>query len=285
MVRGLCVFGTRSGETPPAHLDFKRARGVSLFAGEGKSVEADGIALREWLHGLTDRHQADAVLDLGCGDGGDLRRLGALASEDARLVGVDSSAKAIETACAATAGDPRFAWHQHDVSSGLPFEDGAFDALFSLNLLECVPDKAALLAEMGRVLRPGGSVVCAHWDWDTQTLDGADKALVRRIVSAFSDWQQAWMAACDGWMGRRLWPTFQRSGLFEGRMEAYTLTNTVYAPGWYGYEQVQAFGALARRGLISADDYARFCDDIAAQASRNEYFYSITLYVYVGQKI
>ena len=157
--------------------------------------------------------------------------------------------------------------------------------MFSLNLLECVPDKAALLVEMHRVLRPGGVVVCAHWDWDTQTLDGADKALVRCIVQAFSDWQQQWMAACDGWMGRRLWPAFQQSGLFAGHIEAYTLTNTTYAPGWCGYEQVQAFGALARRGLIAPEDYARFQADIAAQASQNEYFYSITLYVYVGQKI
>ena len=287
---GICSFRPEGGgfSVPWVLYPWTRNRariGTPLFAGEGKSVEADGIALREWLYGLTNWHQADAVLDIGCGDGGDLRHLGALASEAARLVGVDSSAKAIEAARAATAGDPRFAWHLHDVSSDLPFADGAFGALFSLNLLECVPDKAALLAEMGRVLRPGGSIICAHWDWDTQTVGGTDKALVRRIVSAFSDWQQKWMAACDGWMGRRLWPTFQRSGLFVGRIETYTLTNTVYAPGWYGYEQVQAFGALARRGLISADDYARFQADITAQASRNEYFYSITLYVYVGQKI
>ena len=248
-------------------------------------MEADGFVLREWLYGLTDWHRADAVLDIGCGQGSDLRRIAALAPEAAHLVGIDSSAKAIETARAATAGDARFVWHPHDVSYGLPFEDGAFDALFSLNFLECVPDKAALLAEMGRVLRPGGQIVCAHWDWDTQTLDGVDKALVRRIVSAFSDWQQEWMAACDGWMGRRLWPTFQQSGLFGGRVETYTLTNTVYAPGWIGYEQVQAFGALARRGLIAPDDYARFQGDIAAQAARNEYFYSITLYVYVGQRL
>jgi len=223
-------------------------------------------------------------LDVGCGDGGDLRRIAALASPSARLIGVDSSAKSIEAARAATLADARFAWHQHDVSRGLPFADAEFDALFSLNLLECVPGWAALLAEMGRVLRPGGRVVCAHWDWDTQTFDGADKALTRRIVQTFSDWQQDWMAACDGWMGRRLWPAFQKSGLFAGRAETYTLTNTVYAPGWCGYEQVQAFGALARRGLISADDYTRFSDDVAAQAARGEYFYSITLYAYVGQK-
>jgi SAM-dependent methyltransferase len=250
-------------------------------------VEADGLKMREYVSSLLDWRQTEAVLDVGCGDGGDLRRMEALAPENARLrlVGLDSSAESIEAARAATTGNPRFSWHQADVSSGLPFADGEFDALCSLNLLECLTDKQAFLSEMHRVLRPGGLVICAHWDHDTHTLDGVDKALVRRIVQAFSDWKQAWMVDADGWMGRRLWPAFQRSGLFAGRIEAYTLTNTVFAPRWYGYEQVQAFGALARRALIAPDDYARLCDDLAAQAARGEYFYSVTLYTYVGRKL
>ena len=111
-------------------------------------MEADALAMRRWLCGLLDWREASAVLDVGCGDGGDLRRIAALAPPSARLVGVDSSAKAIEAARAATASDARFAWHPHDVSRGLPFADAEFDAVFSLNLLECVPDRAALVAEM-----------------------------------------------------------------------------------------------------------------------------------------
>lgn len=240
--------------------------------------------MREHLCSLVDWQTVDSVLDVGCGKGDDLRRMAHLAQEITQFAGIDSSAGSIEAARAATIGDARFSWHQADVSQGLPFADGAFDALFSLNLLECIPDNDALLRAMARVLRPAGQIVCAHWDWDTQTINGMDKVLVRKIVQTFSDWQQDWMTACDGWMGRRLWPTFQRSGLFAGRIETYTLTNTEFAPGWYGYEQVQAFGALARRGLISAEDYARFYDDVASQAARDEYFYSLTLYVYIGRK-
>ena len=92
------------------------------------------------------------------------------------------------------------------------------------------------------------------------------------------------MADSDGWMGRRLWGTFEKSGLFTGQMETLTLTATEFAPGAYGYEQVQAMSAMARRGLITADDYTRFAGDITAQAARGEYFYSLNLYVYFGAK-
>ena len=248
-------------------------------------MQADSCALQDWLCGRLDWSRITGLLDVGCGSGRDLQHMGDFAAHGTRLVGLDISAKALEAAEVRAADDARFAWHQADAAHGLPFADGTFDALFSRNLLECIPDKVALLHEMHRVLRPGGQIVCAHWDWEMQTFDGPDKPLVRRIVHAFSDWQQAWMAASDGWMGRRLWPVFQRSGLFTGRIETYTLTNTEFAPGWFGYEQAQAFGALARRGLIVPDDYQRFCDDLAASAARDEYFYSLTLYVYVGQNL
>jgi SAM-dependent methyltransferase len=248
-------------------------------------MQADSLALRDFLCCLPEWSSVQTALDIGCGNGRDLERMGAFASVATQFVGMDSTASALEAAQLWTTGNPRYVWCRADAARPLPFPNGAFDLLFSGNLLECVPNRDALLCEMHRVLRPGGQIVCTHWDWDTQTFDGLDKARVRRIVHAFSDWQQAWMAAADGWMGRRLWGLFARSGLFTGRMETYTLTNTQFAPGWYGYEQVQAFGALAKRGLITFDDYVHFCDDLAALAARNEYFYSLTLYVYVGQTL
>ncbi len=107
---------------------------------------------------------------------------------------------------------------------------------------------------------------------------------MRRILNAYSDWQQGWMADADGWMGRRLWKTFGASTLFTGRIETLTLTETEYAPGAYGYALAQSFAALVRRGLVSAEDYAQFMNDLAALAADNSYFYGVTLFIYVGHK-
>ena len=40
----------------------------------------------------------------------------------------------------------------------LPFEDGAFDALTFTYLLRYVADPAAMIAELARVVRPGGAI-------------------------------------------------------------------------------------------------------------------------------
>ncbi|WUG37222.1 class I SAM-dependent methyltransferase [Streptomyces sp. NBC_00459] len=43
-------------------------------------------------------------------------------------------------------------------AGALPFEDGVFDAVVSYSGLHCVPDPAAAVREMARVVKPGGTV-------------------------------------------------------------------------------------------------------------------------------
>jgi len=49
-------------------------------------------------------------------------------------------------------------FRQADASAGLPCDDGEFDAAFSYNTFEHVPDPAAALAEAERSVRPGGLI-------------------------------------------------------------------------------------------------------------------------------
>lgn len=248
-------------------------------------MAADDASVREWIHALAEPTSAQAVLDIGCGTGADLAGLRRLTAPGTRLVGVDSSGEKLEAARAALPHDPGLELCRHDVATGLPFEASSFDRAISVNLLECVPDKLALLAEVHRVLQPDGKVVFAHWDWDSVLVDGEDKGRVRRIVHAFADWKQKWMADADGWMGRRLWRTFQRSGLFTGEVHAFVHSSTRYEAGTYGWEHIQILASLGRRGLVPEADAAAFTADVEALARDDQYFFSLTMYAYVGSPV
>jgi ubiquinone/menaquinone biosynthesis C-methylase UbiE len=59
--------------------------------------------------------------------------------------------------------DPRATWRAADAQE-LPFPDASFDAIVCAFGLMFVPDKRRALAEMRRVLRPGGTLLLTTWD-------------------------------------------------------------------------------------------------------------------------
>lgn len=95
--------------------------------------------------------QGKKVLDVGCRDG-TLTQHYASGNE---VVGVDVDRVAL-AACAAQLG---IETHWCDVTAGLPFADGAFDVVVCGEILEHVPYPPLVLAEIARVLRPGGLLV------------------------------------------------------------------------------------------------------------------------------
>jgi SAM-dependent methyltransferase len=96
------------------------------------------------------------VLDAGCGDGA---YAVSLAERGARVTGLDASPSALRAA----AGRARGASAPLALVAGdavkLPFEDEAFDLAIVVTALCFVPDPQQALAELARVLRPGGRLV------------------------------------------------------------------------------------------------------------------------------
>lgn len=96
------------------------------------------------------------VLDVGCGTGTLARILAGMASE---VVGVDSYPPVVRRAQEITReqGLQNITFQEAEPLS-LPFPAYSFDLAVSVALLACVPDPLAVLREMGRVTRLGGSV-------------------------------------------------------------------------------------------------------------------------------
>lgn len=111
------------------------------------------------------------ILDFGCGPGTISVGL-AKAVEPGELFGVDMEASQIEIArAAAEAGGHRNAAFQTADVTDLPFEDDSFDVAHCHAVLMHAPDTVAVLAEVRRVLKPGGIISSREMFVDSSFLE------------------------------------------------------------------------------------------------------------------
>jgi SAM-dependent methyltransferase len=108
--------------------------------------------------GLAD---GEHVLDVGCGTGS-LSYALPEAANIAAVTGIDQAEVYLDYA-RQRGSDSRFTF-QHADARALPFDDGKFDRAFSMLVLPFIPDAERAVAEMRRVVRPGGTVAAAVLD-------------------------------------------------------------------------------------------------------------------------
>ncbi len=137
------------------------------------------------------------ALDLACGQG---RTTRALLAAGPRLVHAVDVGSTLDDDLLL---DPRVRAHIAELDA-LPLEDGSVDAAVSLNAVEHLADVGAHLHEVHRVLRPGGTAVLAHSDWDTALFTSDDDDLTRDLLDRFVAHVPEQGASTDGFAGRKL---------------------------------------------------------------------------------
>ncbi len=106
------------------------------------------------------------------------------------------------------------AFRQADLRA-LPFPNAAFDHAFVCFVLEHLPEPSAALAELARVVRPGGSLTVIEGDHGSVLFHPED-ARARAAIACQVALQRA--AGGDPEIGRRLAPLLRRAGFSQVRV-------------------------------------------------------------------
>ena len=206
-----------------------------------------------WRRAMVDRvtvARPELILDVACGPGAVTRRLATTTS--ARIVGLDLSEPMLrrgETAIAAATLSGRVALVVGRAEQ-LPFPDATFDALSVTYLLRYVNDPAATLAELARVVKPGGAIASLEFAVPDRRLWWLSWWLYTRAVlpvAGYAAGGRAWWT-----VGRFLGPNI------SAHYRRYPVSWTVRAWQRAGIEHVQTRrmslgGGLVIAGYRSAD--------------------------------
>ena len=119
---------------------------AATYAENGAFVHGLAGGVLEWLAA----QPGERILDLGCGDGHLTERI---AASGASVTGLDASPQMTAAARA------RGIQVEEGSAEAMPFLEQSFDAVFSNAALHWVRGQDAMLAEVRRVLKPGGRFV------------------------------------------------------------------------------------------------------------------------------
>ena len=108
--------------------------------------------------------EAPRILDVGCGTGEIVRRLASLFPR-ATIVGVDIIESHLDLARSRCAGLAHVTFQTADAFE-LPFPDAAFDLVVCRHVLQSIPTPERVLAQLVRVLAPGGVLHLIPEDYD-----------------------------------------------------------------------------------------------------------------------
>lgn len=237
--------------------------------------------VRDVARTALDIRPGQRLLDAGSGLGEVARELAALVGPDGDVVAVDQSEFFVAAATERHDGS-RVEYVVGDVTD-LELPDASFDRVRTERLMQHLAAPDAAVAELVRVLRPGGLVCLVDTDWESVLLDGIPTELndhARRVLFQFvgsPDLPDKLR------MGRTLRRRLLAAGLDRVRAEPVTLAVTDVEEA---NSMIPAFDRdLVRRLGVDANVLGEgWFDAVDASVARGDFLFAITMWVVTGVK-
>lgn len=219
----------------------------------------------------------DRVLDVGSGPGHQAFEIASVVGDTGGIDGIDpaESALAIARHRCAELGNVSFQLGQ---ASRLPFDAATFDAVMSSQVFEYLDDVAGGLAEMFRVLKPGGRVMIHDTDWGATLWYSSDPDRMARIMKIW-DGHLA-NPHLPQTLGRRL----ADAGFKNVRAEAVVQLETSYDPRSISAILMKfVVGYVVSQG-VSQSEAGEWADELRAIGCSGDYFFSANEYIFTAEK-
>ena len=227
----------------------------------------DVIRRRELALAALDAQPADVVVDIGCGPG---FYVAALAEQAGSVTGIDPSPSMLAVAARKTVGH-RNVTLLEGAATPLPLEDASVDRALSVQVFEYIADVPAALAEIHRVLRPGGRVVLWDIDWTTLSWHADDAERMARMTEA---WDRHLVHPA---LPQTLAPSLRAAGFADVRCDAHVFCTTAMDSESFGGNLPKILGGYLR-GLddIPEDDIAAWEAELRDLDARGAYYFALT---------
>lgn len=212
------------------------------------------------------------AVDCGCGLGFDVRRLADRVSPGGRAIGIDGSERLLVRARQIFPSNDGVAFLRADLHR-LPLAAASADAVRIDRTLQHVEDPAEVLAEMVRVLKPGGRIVCAEPDWSTFEVESDAPDVAMRVAER---WRRGFR---NPGIGDELATRLRAEGLSDVYVEAFALR----VRGFDGADRVYDIRKTARilmdEDPASSPLYARWLADLEQSDGEERVSASVTLFL------
>ena len=211
--------------------------------------------------------RGERVLEVGCGAGLLLRDIGLAVGPHGLAVGVDISPDQVAAAERECQGVPAVKPEAADVRR-LTYPDAVFDAAVAVQVIEYVEDVAAALAEVRRVLKPGGRILCLATNWDSAFWHGADPELTREMAAAWHG------HAPHPNLPARLSPLLIAAGFHSVRQLPVPIVNPSLHENSFAYWGARLMAAYAADAGMARERTEAWLEQLEQAEQADEFFFS-----------
>jgi len=259
----------------PSGIEFGEAAARAV---EAAYLTTDVVEQRCAVLRLLALEPGERVLDVGSGPGLLARDMASTVGPSGRVCGLDPSEPMLARARERCADQPQVSFEKGSAAS-LPYDDASFDAVVSTQVYEYVPDIPGALAEIARVLRPGGRVAILDTDYESLVVHTEDPERHARILDA---WDEHFV---HRGLPRILGAALREAGFRLRQRVVIPIFNPEYHANAFSFHLVRMMaGFAAGRREATAADAEGWLAELEELGRAGRYFFSLNRYVFVAER-